>query len=226
MRPPTHPTSYRAFLRIGFGIAYSGLAILLVLAGCGRAASSSPYPTKPPVTPGGTPFTFATPFVATPASITGWKTYTDSVYHFKTVIPPDWRIETALDNSGGGYNPCNYDAIYFPPGDTHHVDSNSEPIPWYGMTEYMYIRMTLKCPEPSYDSRLQAVGDVTISGAATTVYGRDSSQEVDRITLVKLGGYYFTFALSAGTTGHKAPLPGDVPLYLGVLQGFDYLGGK
>ena len=98
-------------------------------------------PTLPPA-PAGT----ATPTVMpnlTPAAAVGWLTYTDSIYHFKTVVPPGWRIGTVYDNTEtnlGG--PCSYDAIFFPPGDTHQAD----PLVLLQMREYMVIYVNLYCP--------------------------------------------------------------------------------
>ncbi len=93
------------------------LTAALALLGCGQSAPAliggdvgptippttggDVKPTHPP-TPAGTATPTVTPYLATPASIAGWQTYTDSAYHFKTVIPPGRRLGTVLDTTSLG----------------------------------------------------------------------------------------------------------------------------
>ncbi len=57
-----------------------------------------------------------------PTSTAGWQTYTDTTYHFKTVIPPGWRFGTVLVTNPPDGGNCEYDAVYFPPDDTRAME--------------------------------------------------------------------------------------------------------
>ncbi len=165
------------------------LLITLTPAACGASSVSSGAttsissigsasdmkPTLPPA-PAGT----ATPTVMpnlTPAAAVGWLTYTDSIYHFKTVVPPGWRIGTVYDNTEtnlGG--PCSYDAIFFPPGDTHQAD----PLVLLQMREYMVIYVNLYCPPPddTPNHLPESAGAIMVSGVPAKVYAEDTSDGV------------------------------------------------
>jgi len=151
----------------------------------------------------------------TPASIVGWRTYTDSSYHFKTVIPPSWRIGTSLDDTIPNLDgPCTYEVIFFPPGDTHSVDPNV----WMRMNEVMVIFVNLKCPPPDdTPNHLPAsTVSVTISGVSMKMYAEDGVDGVKRVAFAHFGGHVYGFYV----LGPSA----DGPLYMGVLKGFAYLG--
>jgi len=204
-------------------------AILLVclllaapaLAGCDQpAAIAAPYPTSTPP-PTWTPASSPTATVVVP-STASWRTYTDAAYRFKAVIPPGWRVGAFLDTRADVGGDCAYDAIYFPPGDTHRA----EPFVWIGMHEYMMITVTLNCPQyDPDDGHVTPMGAVTLSGVSTTLYGQDSNQEVSRVAYAQFGGHPYTSGLTGQSNQHTA-ITADVPLYLGVLSGFQYLGGK
>jgi hypothetical protein len=61
------------------------------------------------------------------------------------------------------------------------------------------------------------------SGFSILLYGIDSSREVDRVAIAEFGGHLFTFTLTATSEQHT-PITADIPLYLGMLSGFAYLG--
>ncbi len=69
------------------------------------------------------------------------------------------------------------------------------------------------------------IGTVTISGVSTTLYANDSYEEVSRDASAQFGGHPYTFFL-VGVSEQHTPITADVPLYLGVLSGLVYLGGK
>ena len=133
--------------RVGLTCA---LALLLAagLAGCDSSVSPqfAAKDTAPATVPAGEPtatstLLIETPDIEVPTSTVGWQTYTDSTYHFKTVIPPGWRLGTVLDTDALGSGDCEYDVIYFPPGSTHIV----EPRAWVGMLQSMRIVVYLQC---------------------------------------------------------------------------------
>jgi hypothetical protein len=211
----------RARPRVAGALACMLLAAALALAGCDQtSATTTPYVTPPPA-PSWTP----TATVLVP-SIADWATYTDSAFHFKAVIPPGWRLGTYLDTRSDVGGDCEYVVVYFPPGDTHQA----YPLVEMEMHEYMEIGATLKCHpwSPADNHHVTPAGPVTISGVPATLYSNDNNDEVSRITFAQFGGHQFTFILLGSSrsevTGQYTPIPADIPLYLGMLSGFQYLG--
>ena len=176
----------------------------------------TPYPYNPTETPS---LWTVTPYLPTPASTAGWQIYTDSAYHFKTVIPPGWRLATELDTTSAPQ--CEYDAVYFPPGDTRAMEQRV----WVGMYHYMRITVYLQCPpyDPAKDDGVARRGTVSISGVSTILYGQDSNQEVDREAYTQFGGHPYTF-IYIGQSAQGTAITADVPLYLGVLEGLRLSG--
>ncbi len=64
---------------------------------------------------------------------------------------------------------------------------------------------------------------------STTLYAQDSNQSVYRVAYAQFGGHSYTFGLVASHVSRSrqyTAITADVPLYLGVLHGFEYLGAK
>jgi hypothetical protein len=190
-----------------FGVLAAVLLLaMLILNGCAQAQSPEHVDsTQPVVTP-------------TILPVSGWQTYTDTQYHFRTVIPPGWHVGALLDTrleSGD----CAYEVIYFPPGDTH----TAEPLVTMHMNEFMLIQVNLHCAGVALD-HLTPDGHMTISGAQADLYkSPDESQGVHRVAYAEFGGHSYDFVLADASAAHT-PIIDHIPLYLAILHNFSYLG--
>jgi hypothetical protein len=193
-------------------ILFSCILAAVALVGCDQSATIAPSPTAKQSSTWTPTATVLVPSVA------NWQTYTDPTYHFTAVIPPGWHLSTYLDTRDAGGGNCEYDVLFSPPGDTRQAG----PYVRMQMHEFMFIEVVLNCPGPN-DGHLIADRNVRISGTPTTVYRGDDSTEVQRIAEVAFGGHNYDFILS-GTSLSHTPLLEDIPLYFGMLSGFQYWG--
>lgn len=199
--------------RVGLVCAVA-LLVAAGLAGCSYSSPTQPAAQATLPAAGATATSTSgtvMPSIEVPTSTTSWQTYTDSTYHFKTVIPPGWRIGTTFYPVDNITYPCSYDVIYFPPGDTHHAD----PYGWMQMKEVMVIFVYLNCPPP--DERpnhlpAESAVVVTVSGVSATMYREDNSDGVLRLTFVHFSDHIYDFYVK-GTAA-------DGSLYMRVLRGF------
>jgi hypothetical protein len=196
------------------------LTLALALTACDSSVPRVPY--APTVTLTVTPH----PTVL-PASTEGWAIYTDQRFHFQAPIPPGWKAKAYTapwDCPQGGES--DYIVGFFPP-DMYPDAPGTIPTEYPFGKIHEFIDIYLPLCSSSQEAPLNPYhitpepGGILIGATHAPYYVHDNTDWISRYTNADFGGqtYIFDIEVTPQDKGLR-----DVPLFHGMLAGFEYLG--